>query len=171
MTAIRRWTSFWALLLLVIVSGIYGIAVYAALPRALSTNMREMTRAEMVEALDAIDRQLEGAAQPLARKEADAVIAALGQDVFRAGLFARLTGKYPRCTTRRALRVFPEGSLNKAEEKIASLLQRRQSQLGQIPRHMRFKALLEVWLFIHIPTTIALIAALIAHVVSVFYYW
>jgi hypothetical protein len=31
--------------------------------------------------------------------------------------------------------------------------------------------MLEVWLFIHIPLTIALIAALAAHVISVFYYW
>ncbi|MDA7788065.1 hypothetical protein N8940_02405 [Sphingomonadaceae bacterium] len=38
-------------------------------------------------------------------------------------------------------------------------------------QQMRLKALLEVWLFFHIPLTIALIAALIAHVVSVFYYW
>ena len=164
-------TLAWALMVLVIVSGIYGISVYAALPRALSTNMREMTRAQMVDALDAIDRQLDSAAQPLARKEADAVIAALDQDVFAAGFLARLIGKYPRCATRRAMRHFPAGSLTKAEEKVAGLLQRRQSQLGQIRRHMRYKALLEVWLFIHIPATLALIAALAAHVVSVFYYW
>ena len=69
------------------------------------------------------------------------------------------------------MRHFPAGSLTKAEEKVAGLLQRRQSQLGQIRRHMRYKALLEVWLFIHIPATLALIAALAAHVVSVFYYW
>ncbi len=164
-------TLAWALMMLVIISGIYGISVYAALPRALSTNKREMTRAQMVEALAAIDRQLETAAQPLDRKESDAVIAALDQDVFRAGFLARLTGKYPRCATKRALRAFPDGSINKAEEKVSSLLNRRTSQLGQIRRHMRYKALLEVWLFIHIPATIALIAALIAHIVSVFYYW
>jgi hypothetical protein len=33
------------------------------------------------------------------------------------------------------------------------------------------KALLDVWLFVHIPATIALLAALAAHVISVFYYW
>jgi hypothetical protein len=31
--------------------------------------------------------------------------------------------------------------------------------------------MLEIWLFIHIPLTIALIAALTAHVISVFFYW
>lgn len=164
-------TLAWALMMLVIVSGIYGISVYAALPRALSNNMREMTRKQMVEGLAAVDRQLDSAAQPLDRIEADAVIHATQQDPFRAGLLARLTGSYPRCATKRALKAFPDGALNKQEEKVASLLRKRKSQLGQIRRHMRYKALLEVWLFIHIPATIALLAALTAHIVSVFYYW
>ena len=36
---------------------------------------------------------------------------------------------------------------------------------------MRLRALLEVWLFVHVPLTVALLAALTAHIVSVFYYW
>lgn len=164
-------TLAWALMLLVIASGIYGISVYATLPQALSNNRKEMTRGQMVEALDAIDRQLESAAQPLGRAESDQVISALGQDVFRAGIWTRLTGAYPRCATKRALKGFPMGSADEAEERVRGLLGRRMAQLEQIRRQMRLKALLEVWLFIHIPATIALIAALIAHIVSVFYYW
>lgn len=164
-------TLAWVLMMLVIISGIYGIFVYAALPRSMSNNMREMTRGQMIESLTAIDRQLDAAAQPLDRNESDAVIAALDQDVFKAGFFARLTGNYPRCATKRAQNVFPAGSINKDEEKVAALLGRRASQLSQIRRHMRYRALLEVWLFIHIPATIALIAALAAHIISVFYYW
>ncbi|WP_209348479.1 hypothetical protein [Pontixanthobacter sp. CEM42] len=164
-------TLAWALMMLVVISGIYGISAYATLPRSLSNNAREMTRGQMVEALAAIDRQLETAAQPLDRGEADAVIAALGQDVFKAGFLARLTGTYPRCATARAQNSFPAGSINKAEEKVSALLGRRKAQLGQIRRHMRYRALLEVWLFIHVPATIALIAALAAHIISVFYYW
>ena len=36
---------------------------------------------------------------------------------------------------------------------------------------MRLKALIEVWLYVHVPATFALLAALAAHIVSVFYYW
>ena len=54
---------------------------------------------------------------------------------------------------------------------IRALLEKRADQLAQIRRHLRIRALLEVWLFIHIPATIALLAALLAHVVSVFFYW
>ncbi|WP_252258453.1 MAG: hypothetical protein ACMUJI_05980 [Erythrobacter sp.] len=157
------------LMLLVIITGIYGVIVYATLPASLSSNRKEMTRAQMLEALTALDRQLESAAQPLGREQSDLVISALGQDVFYGGALARLTGAYPGCKTNKALKGI--GTASAAEERVHTLLTKRAEQLGQIRRHLRIRALLEVWLFIHIPATIALLAALLAHVVSVFYYW
>ena len=165
-------TLAYALMLLVIASGVYGIAVYALLPAKLSTNRREMTKGQMVEALAALDRQLETAAQPLGRADADAVIAALEQDPFGHGLIARLTGRYRGCLTGRAIGAF-EGrtAADPGIERVAGLLGKRAAQLEQIRRHMRLKALLEVWLYVHVPLTIMLLAALTAHIVSVFYYW
>jgi len=43
--------------------------------------------------------------------------------------------------------------------------------LSNIRRHLQLKAQLEIWLYFHVPVTFALIAALTAHVVSVFFYW
>lgn len=162
-------TLAYVLMLLVIATGIYGVVVYATLPASLSANRKEMTRAQMLEALTAIDRQLETAAQPLDRAEADLVIAALSQDVFAGGALARLTGRYPGCATARALRGM--GTRSEAEQRVVALLEKRADQLSQIRGALRIRALLEVWLFIHIPLTIALIAALTAHVISVFFYW
>lgn len=162
-------TLAYVLMLLVIATGIYGVIAYATLPASMSANRREMTRGQMLEALTAIDRQLEGAAQPLARAEADLVIAALGENVFAGGALARLTGRYPACATARALKGL--GGASEAEQRVAALLAKRGEQLAQIRGALRIRALLEVWLFVHIPLTIALIAALIAHVISVFYYW
>lgn len=165
-------TLAWALMLLVIVSGIYGVAVYATLPAAISANRRQMTKAEMLEALAAIDRQLEGAAQPLARREADLVIAALAQDPFACGIVARLTGNHRRCRTRAALAALDDTALHEDPlARVVVLLRKRYAQLEQIRRQMRLRALLDIWLYVHVPATIALIAALTAHVVSVFYYW
>jgi hypothetical protein len=162
-------TLAYVLMLLVIATGIYGVVVYATLPASLSANRREMTRGQMLEALTAIDRQLESAAQPLGRDEADLVIAALAQDTFHGGALARLTGRYPRCATAHALRGMGGGS--EAAARVTALLEKRRDQLAQIRGALRIRALLEVWLFVHIPLTIALIAALAAHVISVFYYW
>jgi hypothetical protein len=162
-------TLAYVLMLLVIITGIYGVVVYATLPASLSANRKEMTRAQMLDALTAIDRQLESAAQPLARAEADLVIAALGQDVFTGGALARLTGSYPGCATAKALRAM--GTASETETRVVALLEKRREQLAQIRGALRIRAMLEIWLFVHIPLTIALIAALAAHVVSVFYYW
>ncbi|MHA6334032.1 hypothetical protein ACXYL9_10155 [Qipengyuania sp. CAU 1752] len=169
-------TLAWSLMMLVIVSGLYGIAVYATLPSQLSSNRKEMTRKQMVDAVEAIDRQLEQAAQPLDREQSNLVIAALEQDIFAGGFWARLSGNYSKCTTKRALDSMPDDfrtSQNEisAEGKVRALLRRRAASLAQIRRHMQIKARLEIWLFIHIPATIALLAALLAHVISVFYYW
>ena len=54
---------------------------------------------------------------------------------------------------------------------LRSLLGKRAAQIDQIRRQMQTKALLQIWLYVHVPLTIALLAALTAHVVSVFYYW
>lgn len=161
------------LMLLVIFSGIYGVIVYATLPSSLASNRKEMTRGEMLDALTAIDRQLESAAQPLGRQQSDLVINALQQDVFYGGAWGRLTGSYPGCATNRALNGFPDisGSVDEPSERVRKLLEKRKGQLDQIRRQLRIRALLEIWLFIHIPATIALLAALTAHVISVFYYW
>jgi len=170
-------TLAWVLMMLVILSGLYGISVYATLPQALSENRREMTREQMIESLATIDRQLETAAQPLAREDADRVIAALEQDVFAAGILARFRGPGSRDATRRALqhistdRAYDDGADDLAQQKVRALLGKRAGQIDQIRRQMQIKALLEIWLYVHVPLTIALLAALTAHVVSVFYYW
>lgn len=169
-------TLAWGLMLLVVLSGIYGVAVYAVLPARLSANRKQMTRAEMAEALAAIDRKLAEAAQPLGSEQAEMVRAALGQDELAAGVWARLGGRYRNCATRRALEnLAGEDGAQRGDDaplsRVRALLQKRAAQLEQIRRHIRLKALLEIWLFVHVPATIALLAALFAHVVSVFYYW
>lgn len=165
-------TLAYGLMMLVIASGVYGISVYALLPHRLSTNRREMTKAQMVASLAAIDRQLEQAAQPLARAEADLVIAALEQDPFGHGLIARLSGRYRGCRTEQAIAALEGAAQSDPEHgRVVALLYKRAAQLDQIRRHMRLKALLEVWLYAHVPLTVMLLAALAAHIVSVFYYW
>ena len=123
-------TLAYVLMLLVIATGIYGVIVYATLPASLSANRKEMTRAQMLDALTAIDRQLESAAQPLGRAEADLVIAALEQDIFAGGALARLTGSYPGCATARAIKGITGSS--EAAERVAALLEKRREQLAQI---------------------------------------
>lgn len=170
-------TLAWALMMLVILSGIWGVTAYATLPAALSDNRDERTQAQMLEDIRSLDRQLHEAAQPLSPSDAATVRLSLDQDPFAGSLWSRLTGSYPRCATRRArdgIRVYTGSKHddgNDPLEKVDSLLARKQSALTRLRRHLKIKALLEIWLYFHVPLTFALIAALSAHVVSVFFYW
>jgi hypothetical protein len=168
-------TLAYALMMVVILSGIYGISVYATLPRELSDNRAEMTKGQMIDAVHKLDRQLQVAAQPLKSDEAEIVLLSTEDDPFRGGLYRRLSGRYPRCGTARALAAMQAQGVPEAHadtvEAVIGLLERKLAALARIRRHLRLKALLEVWLYVHVPVTFALIAALAAHIVSVFFYW
>jgi hypothetical protein len=165
----------YVLMMLVIASGVYGIVVYSVLPTALSSNREEMTQPQMLEALHAVDRQLADAAQPLDRRWTEAVLAALGEGAAMGGLWRRLSSSDRGGATRQAIDSFNRATADEAADpaliRVEALLQRRAAQLGRMRRHVRLKALLEIWLYVHVPATFALIAALTAHVISVFYYW
>lgn len=170
-------TLAWVLMMLVILSGIWGISVYATLPAALSNNRDERTQAQMLDDIRSLDRQLYEAAQPLSPDAAAIVRSSLDQDPFAGSLAARLTGRYPRCATAAALRAIrvhtgprPDDGRDPME-RVDSLLGRKQAALARLRRHLKLKSLLEIWLYVHVPLTFALIAALGAHVVSVFFYW
>ena len=170
-------TLAYALMMIVILSGIYGISVYAALPVELGNSRAEMTKPQMIDAVIKLDRQLQSAAQPLGHEDAAIVTSSLEDDPFRGGLIRRLSGRYPGCRTASALRemrrrmALTSGDHEKALDAVVTLLERKGAALDRIRKHLRIKALLEVWLYVHIPLTFALIAALAAHVFSVFFYW
>ncbi len=172
-------TLAYVLMILVILSGIYGAVAYAMLPRVLSQGREGLTEDQMLEGLRAVDRQLHDAAQPLAQADAQLVQDALQQDSLAVGAWRRLSGQYRGCATRRGVEScraqlgsqYPGSRDDPALAKVEALLVRRLANLERMRRHMRVKALLEVWLYVHVPLTIALFAALAAHIVSVFFYW
>lgn len=170
-------TLAYVLMMIVILSGIWGIIVYATLPRVMSANRDQTTEGQMLASLRSIDRQLHDAAQPLGQQHAELVRSSLDQDPFGGGIWRRLANRYPACRTRTAHEeiLFVTGNQPKVDddplEKVDSLLGRKRAILARTRKHLQLKAMLEIWLYIHVPMTFALIAALIAHIVSVFFYW
>lgn len=168
-------TLAYVLTMLVVLSGLFGVVVYATLPKTLAASREELTQPQMVDALRAIDRQLDEAAQPLSHDDAEWVVVALAEQPFKDGLRARLAGAPRRSATRVALAMLGEGAGNGGNDgpraRVATLLARRRTQLERIRHQQRLRALLEVWLYVHVPATVALLAALTAHVISEFYYW
>lgn len=63
------------------------------------------------------------------------------------------------------------GERVKTLRRIMELLARKRHITQRLNRDIQQRARLQLWLYLHIPLTFALLAALIAHVVSVFFYW
>jgi hypothetical protein len=170
-------TLAYGLMLLVIASGAIGVWAYATLPRALSDNRGETTRKQMLAALAALDEQILEAAQPLSRQHADIVRLSLEHTDLGGGFWRRLFGRYRDCANGRALLmiVAAERGASSREApalvKVEELMQRKADALALARRQMHITAMLEAWLFVHVPATFALLAALTAHIVSVFLYW
>jgi hypothetical protein len=170
-------TLAYGLMVLVILSGMVGVGLYVSLPRALSTNRGELTEGQMLAALRSLDRQLLDAAQPLDQARADIVAQVLAEDPLEVGALARLTNRRRHDLTREALEAVRAGRPGRVADPsdpmvmLEGLLERRQSMLDRLQRHLQLRGLLEIWLYIHVPATIALIAALLAHIIAVFFYW
>jgi hypothetical protein len=170
-------TLAYALMLLVIASGGIGVWSYTTLPRRLSENRGESTRKQMLAQIAALDEAIHDAAQPLARGDADVVRMSLEETEIGGGFWRRIRADWSDCANARALEKLsaPTRGVTAKERqalaKVAELMQRKSEALALARRQMHITALLEAWLFVHVPATFALLAALTAHIVSVFLYW
>jgi hypothetical protein len=170
-------TLAYGLMLLVIGSGAIGVWAYVTLPSALSNNRGETTRKQMLAQIHGLDEQIHEAAQPLQRDDADLVRLSLEATDIGGGFWRRLLGYYGDCANLRALeRLRParrdaNGAEADALRKVSDLMQRKADALSQARRQIHITALLEAWLFVHVPATVALLAALSVHIISVFLYW
>ncbi|MDP9139945.1 MAG: hypothetical protein M3O62_04035 [Pseudomonadota bacterium] len=210
-------TLAYVLMVLVIVSGIYGIIAYSVLPRQVTANRNEMEFRAMLEEI----AQLNEAALSLADKidpETHAVVARSVSKVKIGGTaYEQLSGRYVTpgdpggldqfFTVKRkqlqsqaamptaaqggrgrqatiafvADQIFAAGSArggdkaaNKASETLQKLLQtvaKRKALLEKVNRDITLRARLTIWLYFHVPLTVALLAALVVHIIAVFIYW
>jgi hypothetical protein len=64
-----------------------------------------------------------------------------------------------------------EGELSQQIRELMTLIAARRMLLQKLVRDAQVRAWLEIWLYVHVPLSFALLAALIAHVLSVFIYW
>ncbi|HZO22197.1 MAG TPA: hypothetical protein VFB37_06790 [Steroidobacteraceae bacterium] len=192
-------TLAYALMCLVIVSGIFGVYVYLSMPRQLSANTGGLSRAALFAELFGLDRQgreLARACDPAIGNAVRSSIerTSLGGGVLRQllaidrSLFmrtdadadhARASTSVVRNPDQQAVidyvaRRVPQAA-KRAEaatlQALMVLLSRRQAVLRRIRRDIQLQGWLQLWLYIHVPLTIALIVALIVHILTTFMYW
>ncbi len=170
-------TLAYVLMLLVILSGIFGIYAYMRYPREMTKNRSGNTLREMILQIADIDRQCRDMAMNLADEINAVVFEASRNTRIGGGLIRQLSGHDPSCASTAALgQVHRLAAVATGEDathcrQLVALLSRKCELLRRARRDVRLQALMQVWLYLHVPLSFALIAALIAHVFAVFYYW
>jgi hypothetical protein len=168
-------TLAYVLMCIVIVSGMFGVYTYIRYPRLMTANRESMTTVQMLGRIAGIDDELRGVAMPLDDATVAAVERAIASTTIGGSAWRQLSGRYPGCTTGMAIahmqahaREVPE-SLGEAWRQTRLKLEEKSAVLQRIRADIRYKALMEVWLYLHVPLTFALLAALTAHIISVFF--
>jgi hypothetical protein len=170
-------TLAYALMCLAILSGVFGVLCYLRYPRLMTENRAGMTMQQMLGTIATLDEQLRVAALPLDEATAMVVARAVETSAIGGSLWRRVTRHYPHCTTTAALAHLDRiaGSVPDAEEEAWSqvrvLLDDKAALLARVRRDMGYKAMLDCWLSVHVPVSFMLLAALLAHIVSVFFLW
>jgi len=170
-------TLAYVLMVLVIVSGMYGVFIYLRVPREMTVNAGEDTQGSMLMHIADIDKEMREKALSLPDK-LFAVIDKSISGTRLGGSFGRvLSGRDRACPTAAAVKQLPTlakgltGEQLTLNKEVYQLLLQKNELLQRVRRDMRYKAVLDLWLYIHVPLSIALLAALTIHVVSVFIYW
>lgn len=181
------------LLALVVVSGLYGVFIYTKYPARLSDNRGGVNRAELVNQLNDIDAR----SRRVALKLGDEFEEFISSGISRTQLGSTIAGRLKGLDESQVLvrqqggvkavsNVGQEAALDWLAEQqsrcsdparaaligeLSALTRNKRKVVKQLTEDARLQALLEIWLYVHVPLTAGLIVALVVHVVSVFMYW
>jgi hypothetical protein len=187
-------TVAYVLMMLVIGSGLVGISAYLRLPAQMSQNRSSLTLEQMWAELGDLDQRCVKVASRLPAAFGDA--ASSNRDRTRIGgsPWAVLTGAdrsqvmLPSAGGAAVLQGNPDqarmldwlgselarstdGARTRTIGELVSIISARRVILKRLRRDAQIRGWLEIWLYFHVPLSLGLLGALIAHVVSVFFYW
>jgi hypothetical protein len=170
-------TLAYVLMVAVILSGAIGLIAYLRVPAMRTENRQGMSLDDMMALIAGLSKECYQAASTLDDEVGRLVQAADQKTRIGGGFWRQLSGDDPSCPTTAALVQVREraqkytGAEADSARQLVTLLARKVELLARARRDVRLKALLGVWLYVHVPMTVGLLAALAIHVVVVFLYW
>ena len=181
------------LLMLVVLSGFYGVFIYMKYPERVSSNRGGASRPELFDQLEDIDSRSGRVAADLPDSFAALVQSGATRTQLGATLWSRLRGvdnstiALPGKGQASAVsNAGQEAALDwLADEQsrasdadaaakigeLSALLRNKRKLLRQLREDLRLQAAMELWLYFHVPLTAGLLISLTAHIVVVFMYW
>jgi hypothetical protein len=169
-------TLAYALMLVVILSGFYGVHAYLRFPERLTDALGDETLEGLFLKIPTLDTEAKRLALNLPDDVNRMVLAASRNTTIGGGVLQQLSGRAPHCPTTAAVdfvgKMGPKlkGGDARRNHELFAVLIRKQSLLDRARQAVMYKARLDLWLYAHVPLSLALLAALTAHVFSIFFY-
>jgi hypothetical protein len=170
-------TLAYTLMMLVIASGAFGVFAYVRYPTIMTQNRRGTTLAQLLSRIAALDGEAKQLAMALPDDISAAVTRAITETRIGGSAWRQLSGRDPSCATTAALAKVRQSverlpdDMTAGGRELLVVLSRKAELLGRTRRDLRYKALMDIWLYFHVPLTFGLLAALVGHVIAVFYYF
>lgn len=180
------------LMLIVVISGVYGVFVYMKYPQRISENRGGVSNAELLMQLDDLDKRSVRAARDLPSEYGEFVDSGIRRTQLGATLWQRLRNEdqsrivLPGGGSSAVSNAGQEAALDWLAERqstasdpevaakvgeLSALLRNKRRLMKQLAIDLKLQASLEIWLFVHVPVTAAMLVALSAHILIVFLYW
>ncbi len=170
-------TLAYTLMMVVILSGVFGIYAYSRYPREMTANRQGISLENMMQQIAELGQECNDLSMNLS-DEINLMLVDAGQNTVIGGGFMRqLSGHDPNCPSTAALKRLQTMAATLQDDdavqarRLITRLSRKCELLSRARKDVRLQALMQVFLYVHVPMTFALIAALIAHVIIVFFYW
>lgn len=171
-------TLSYVLMLLVIASGFYGMYAYLNYPQLITQNMGEDTLDGMLLDIAELDELARVRALNLPDEVNELVTKSRKGTRVGGNLFQMLSGYQRDCPTAvAAQRILQLGEKYTSDDQpklmrdLYSVLVRKEKLVSRARTEILLKARMEFWLYFHVPLSIALLAALVAHIVAIYFYW
>ncbi len=170
-------TLAYAILLIVVVSGFFGNYAYMIYPRLMTENMGEDNLDGLLLRIAETDKLARQIALMMPDEINNAVMRACRETSIGVGLLEQLRGFQPDCPSAMAVQQLAvvDNDLSpdqrKLHHELYSIMVRRQTLVKRARQDLMFRARLGFWLYFHVPFTIALLMAMVAHIIAVFVYW
>ncbi len=166
------------LMWVVVGSGLYGVVVFSRVPSHLTAAMGDDTLTSLILQLQDIDVEAQRLALTLPDQYNTLILDAANNTRLQGTALENLLDTVGKnCPTTHAIttierlnRQIDLASARSAREIYGQMVQ-RQGLVDRIRKAYRLTAKLRLWLLLHVPMSIALLVALVAHIVSVFIYW
>ena len=174
-------TLAYVLMMLVITSGFFGVYAYLRYPELMTGNLAGETLETMLLKVSDLETKCKRIALDLPDEVNALFMSASKLSAERSALRGSLRRQLAGIDTAHPMRVARDrliqmgkrysGDQAKVQEQLVVEMSRIVALTDRVRRELRFRALMQVWLYFHVPLSFALLMALIAHVISVFYFW